>query len=550
MRRFLILLLMATLLGSAFRLANLKGKVYWHDEAYTAMYVTGNGDAAVLSTLFDGEVKSAADVMKTQIATAEKGPLETARRLATHDAQHPPLYYILCRLMLYVIPDTVLATRLVAAIAGILLIPATYYLSQQLFSSSLAAMLSAAIVAVSPFQYLYAQEARQYSLWTLCVVVSSIAYLSAIRKKSRLSWCIYACALFTSLCTSLLSLLLIVSHGLHLLWYAAFFSPSPVQRRHHNAHRLPIVQPSIQSKPVERRFLLAHFAASASISLLMFVPWLRRISATHISRTSWTARLLPFDTMTERWANNFTRLFFDFNLQDSAKHGAALSYQTLPKVAVISLLTYVLIWSAGRMSVSAKVFLLSLGGVTLATFVVPDLLFGGLRSTVARYSIPAYLSMQIACAYCLSSQLISKRFGAWWKAITAIILVAGILSCTISLPTNRWWNKFNSNANVAIARTLNQSPHSLLISSDYNINLGELLSISHLLTTEQSFLLFQEDKAPDIAAHLPAQFSAYPGKTFVFNLSAPLKAQLAASSSHQLTPTSSADTLWELTTTK
>lgn len=531
MRRLLILLVMATLLGSAFRLTNLKGKVYWHDEVHTAMYVTGHGDAQVIETLFDGAPKSIADVMKAQTATAQKGPVETARRLAAQDAQHPPLYYVLCRLMLYVVPDTVLATRLVAAIAGILLIPATYILTYQLFSSSLSATLSTVLVAVSPFQYLYAQEARQYSLWALCIVVSSIAYLVALRRKSRLSWAIYSFTLFTSLCTFLLSLLIIISHGLHLLWHAVFSSSAP-------------------RKSTQRRILLTHFALSAGVSLLLFMPWVQRISSAHIGKTSWTAQPIPLEAMAERWVNNLTRLFFDFNLEPPTHYENALSYQTLPQLTVVIFLLYVLIWSAQYLDASTKVFLLSLGGVTLVTFVAPDLLFGGLRSTIPRYLMPTYLTVQIACAHCLGTQLAKRHYSLPWKLLTAVILLAGALSCTASLPADVWWHKASSNENVAIANTLNRSPHALIVSSDYDINLGEILSICHRLKGEQSFLLFQADEAPSLLSHLQTHISTHPGKTFVFNLSEQSKAKLTASGGYQLTPTAPSEKLWQLMATK
>ena len=159
MRRLSTLLLIAIVLGGLFRLINLSGKVYWHDETYTALYATGHNNVEAVDLVFDGQLKTAGDISQLQTAVPDRGVGRTVKELSDNDSQHPPLYYVLTRLLMYVVPNTVVASRLVAAIAGILLIPATYWLTKLLFSQTLPATVSAAVVAVSPFQYLYAQEA-------------------------------------------------------------------------------------------------------------------------------------------------------------------------------------------------------------------------------------------------------------------------------------------------------------------------------------------------------------------------------------------------------
>ncbi|MEM6450522.1 MAG: glycosyltransferase family 39 protein [Cyanobacteria bacterium P01_D01_bin.105] len=530
MRWLVTLLLIASLLGGVFRLTHLKGKVYWHDEVYTAMYVTGHGNKEVLDELFNGELKVVADALQMQTATEDRGVKETIRQLATHDAQHPPLYYVLCRLMLYVVPDTVLATRLVAAIAGILLIPATYCLCQQLFAAStsvrLTATLGATLVAVSPFQYLYSQEARQYSLWPLSVAIASIAYFIAIKKNSRLSWLMYTLTLLTSLYTCVLSLLLPISHGLHLLWLTYYRS-------------------TLSQK--FNRAILTHFTTSVGVSLLLFIPWLQFISSAHIKNVSWTALPISFHVLMRSWTHNLTHLFIDFNLAQSFETSTSFPF-TLLKGVVISFLIYVLFWSMRHMHASAKVFLLSLGGVTLLALVLPDLILGGQRSRVARYLMPTYLSFHIACARCLASKLNARQPYIQWKSIVATVVVSGILSCAVSLPTQNWWHKYHSNKNVAISEHINKYPQSLLVSSDYDYNIGQLLSLSYFLTPEQQLLLFREYKEPDIVKKLADDNLINNRKMFVFNLSEPLKTKLTASGQYQLVSTSTVDKLWELTT--
>ena len=168
MRRLSTLLLIAIVLGGLFRLINLSGKVYWHDETYTALYATGHNNVEAVDLVFDGQLKTAGDISQLQTAVPDRG---VGR------------------------PNTVVASRLVAAIAGILLIPATYWLTKLLFSQTLPATVSAAVVAVSPFQYLYAQEAREYSLWALPLLVACAVFVKALKDNRMGSWMLYAGAI-------------------------------------------------------------------------------------------------------------------------------------------------------------------------------------------------------------------------------------------------------------------------------------------------------------------------------------------------------------------
>jgi uncharacterized membrane protein len=59
----------------------------------------------------------------------------------------------------------------------------------------------------SLFSVLYAQEARQYSLWILITLISSYAILRAIRKQTFFSWLIYSVAMALSFYTFILSVL-------------------------------------------------------------------------------------------------------------------------------------------------------------------------------------------------------------------------------------------------------------------------------------------------------------------------------------------------------
>ena len=54
------------------------------------------------------------------------------------------------------------------------------------------AWLAVAIIAISPFQIVYAQEARPYSLFIMLILLSSAVLLRGMRLKTNNSWAIYA----------------------------------------------------------------------------------------------------------------------------------------------------------------------------------------------------------------------------------------------------------------------------------------------------------------------------------------------------------------------
>jgi uncharacterized membrane protein len=66
------------------------------------------------------------------------------------------------------------------------------------------AWLAVAIIAISPFQIVYAQEARPYSLFVMLILLSSAVLLGGMRLKTNSSWAIYAVTLVVGFYSHLL----------------------------------------------------------------------------------------------------------------------------------------------------------------------------------------------------------------------------------------------------------------------------------------------------------------------------------------------------------
>ena len=81
--------------------------------------------------------------------------------------------------------------RLLSALISLLAFPAMYWLCLELFNSKLISWAAVSLIAISPFHVLYAQEARDSSLWIVSFFVLRAALLWAIRKKQILPWIVY-----------------------------------------------------------------------------------------------------------------------------------------------------------------------------------------------------------------------------------------------------------------------------------------------------------------------------------------------------------------------
>jgi hypothetical protein len=102
----------------------------------------------------------------------------------------PPLYYLLASVTqdLWDDPESL---RIVPLLSGVAAIPFTYALGRRTVGQP-AAVVGAALMAVSPFLIYYSTEARGYSLAMLFALVSTLALVNALDGGRRGWWALYA----------------------------------------------------------------------------------------------------------------------------------------------------------------------------------------------------------------------------------------------------------------------------------------------------------------------------------------------------------------------
>ena len=237
--------------GIAARFCNLGRMVYWYDEAYTSLWISGYHWPEVINDLADREV-SPQDILRYQRINPDRSVVDTVRALADYDPHHPPLYYALVRLWAGLAGDSVGSVRFFSALASVVVLPLIFWLCRLLLEKRSVAWMTVALVAVSPFHILYAREARQYTAWMALTLLSTVTLLRAADSHTVRTWCAYSLTVAAGLYVHLLFVTVLATHGLYI--------------------GLAVSQPW---PPKARRLLRKYgaFVLSSLAGLLLFMPW-------------------------------------------------------------------------------------------------------------------------------------------------------------------------------------------------------------------------------------------------------------------------------------
>jgi uncharacterized membrane protein len=483
-----VLLGLTLVLGIFFRFTHLDQQLYWHDETFTSLRISGYNAVEVNQFLFNGKVVGIEALQKYQQPNSDKTIVDTVRSLAIDDSQHPPLYYVLVRQWATLFGPSVTAVRSLSALCSLLVFPSVYWLCQELFrvepqtapqkqSTQLISGLAIALLALSPFQILYAQEAREYSLWAAFILLSGAALLRAVRIKTLGAWALFTVLLTLGLYTQPMMVLVAIAFGLYLLI---------VERCRLN------------------RVTLSGGVAIA-LALLAFSPWLN-IIAESWSKTgaNWTAVPIPLPMLFKTWGLHLLRMFILTEGDFGFDHWT--TYVGLP---LLSILVGVAFYSLYRhTSVRIWLFVLVLTLSTFAPLGLMDLILGGQRSVSSRYIVPFYVGLPVAIAYLLAQNLLRWQYSGTggssvlskpWQGITALLLSISLLACVFNAQSTTAWTKGINYNLPAVAKLINTAPEALLVSNGFGINFGTTFALARQLHPSVKLQLTQDIVQPDVS---------------------------------------------------
>lgn len=461
------LIIIVAVLGILFRFSNLDLKVYWQDEALTSLQVAGYTQAEFIKTAFNSEITSPRTLQRYQEIDSQRGVLDTIKVL-TETPEHPPLYFVALRIWANFFGSSVAAYRSFSALIGLLVLPCIYYLCLELFGSPRVGYFGVAISSLSPFLIEYAQEARQYSLWMVAILISSQTLLRAMRLNTRQSWSIYAVALAFSFYTHLFSLFVLAAQGIYVLAIGKF--------------------------RFDRTFRAFVFAAIAG--LLAFMPWIVTF-LTHLTEfnrsMSWSYRLYcsPLDLL-RTWLTLPRLLFFNLDLPRIG------FFSTYYFVAVFTTLFsgYAIYFVIRNTKTKVWLFLLTLTVIPFLVLAVPDLISGGTRSINSRYLTPAYLGIELCVAYLLATRTMLAVNRKIWQIGFATLLSISTIAGVINSTMNYSFGKDKSL--VIVADSIAADPQSLVITNPYDYNPMKILALSRRLNSDVKIQLLPATKTPTI----------------------------------------------------
>ncbi len=556
---FKLLLVVAIILGVFFRFWHIDRKVYWIDEVHTSLRSVGYSRSEFVEQVPRDRPLSIEEFHQFQRLSPARGWDNSLAALA-QNAEHTPLYYLLVRLAMTLFGSGIGVSRAVAAVFSLLCLPSIYFLCQQLWrygdrkqaefqtthnatsgsaspgssiNFELVGGLALLLLALSPLQILYAQEARQYSLYGLMTLASSAALFQSLgrhrtgKQSWLMTWWPYALSASLLLYSHLIGALVIVTQGIYTLI---------VQRR------------------AWRGQLLA-----AGVAIASLLPWIALYFANASYIGAWTGRDIGLGTLAQRWLLNLSSVWFDFQVRFpgvqlfDVERGQDLAVLEQPVVwlaggffVALAIASLVLVWRHLPKQISTFVLLLVI--LPSGLLLIPDLLSGGQRTGIARYLLPSYLGITLAVAYGLAWLLQQRRswlglsLKHWGESLLALLLVLSIFSNSMSAQANTWWNKYSCFYDAAVAEQINQTEGAIVISSPRRAS--RLLALSYQLEPETPLWFVGEagldhDKTQ---LALPEQFKTL----FLFRPSGKLVETLNANSAYAIETVFEAGHLWKI----
>ncbi len=482
---FKIVIAVVISIGIFLRFFHLGFQDYWHDEATTSLNIAGHTKFDAFQFLCEhprrfGELLVYCEPLRDGFATVWKC-------WTTEQPAKAPLFYVLEYCWACSLGGTVVIMRLLPALLSLLQLPAFYWLGIEIFKSRTTAWLMVALIAISPIAVLYAQEARDYSLYTAMIAFVCAAFLKAVRTQSKQNWLLYTFILIVSLYTSFLIVLPVGAQFAFLI----------VRRNYKQL----------------REFTFCTVGAA-----ILFSPWIW-LNMPHFINGyvdhDCLKRTEPFlcwvgDVLCSYWMP----LFYPGEV--------FLPYQQhRQKIIGLGAVLYSFYKIVRARFYPGPTFLILLLVVGSAPFMVMDLTTGGVRATIVRYMLHVLVVVISCVAYAFSSHC--DWNGSWKKALAWWCVFIGFCLCTIdsTLSISTSHTSFLKMVTIdselrPLADRLNRAQQPATVVADLGItNHVQMFALCRLVKPETKLIFVLKLALKDIPTNLNEFYLFSPTPEFV-----------------------------------
>lgn len=454
-------------IGLGLRIAGEPSRVFWTDEAITALRTSGHTAAEFVASNVDGKPHSVADILRYTGRGDRRGSGAVVTSLALEDAQHPPLYYLVTQLWTHIAGVSIAQIRVPALVFGLLVPAAVAWLCWELYANVLAAFCGFALAGVSPVLVIYSQQAREYSAWALAFAVLSALFLRAARSESKSWWILYALCAAAGLYTDVLIGVTLVSHA------------------------------AVAVVLLRGRRLLYSLAAVGA-ALAAFAPWAVEIyehRSAIAESNAWTATPWPVLMLLEKWAFNAGSAFWDLEYLQTRLAIVVMVFAALVAIAVV--------WNLSRPALRTRVTVAALIAAPIVMLFLPDLIVHEHRSSVTRYGMPLWIAILACVAGFLASRIrtgAQQRRAAWAAAAVLVVALCAV-SSVVDARAAVWWDNRQDGSFPAIATAIDAAPHPIVIVPR---QWARALDLALYLQPDVAMVLPLSDKLP----HIPRSYES------------------------------------------
>ncbi len=379
------------------------------------------------------------------------GPV--VRTVAADEPQSGLGYFLFASVWVRAFGGELGVLRAASAVASTLAVLLVHRLARALFGVADVALAAAALVALSPLHLRYAQEARPYALWSAALVIAALALVRARTRGTPGAAFGYAVALAAALWVQLLTVL--VLPGFAALGRRGDGDPAAAR--------------------TTARLRVATMAALATSAAWAPVCWRARTRIAAV--TAWAAAPTSLRGLVHGWLGVVTAVFFrpwgeGGFLPSAPQSFAANSAWSISGILVAAVVALGLraVGTGTAAPVRRFVPLFALGPWALLAAI--DVVFGGQRSTVARYLVPLWIGAPLAVAWFTAA----PDAGSRRRALLAALLALAAATALRARSAEVWWDTDASRMHgvAAAARTIAAADHPIVVTDVWPLRVLEL----------------------------------------------------------------------------